>query len=140
MAKGAFKDGIVSPLNGKSGGSVSQRSTANTGFGKAGMRIAPYKPQGGSYRSDTVAAPNAKAYNSMDIRGVTGFDGPKAQPMYPGLPSALGKTTRQYGTGLIKEESGDKGKGLINQYSVGIPGNKQPAQAANNLGKPGGGG
>ena len=122
-------------LNGKSGGSINRKSSANTGFGKSGMPVAAYKPQPFNHRSDAVATPHN--YSGVDIRGVSGFPSAQTQYMYTGKPSNPGKTMQQYGTGLIKEESGDKGKGFTNQYAVAVTGEKQTAPM---IGRPGGGG
>lgn len=99
---------------------VAQRSTANAGQGaKAGMRAAPYKPTAKLGGSDAVGKP--VNYSNVPMSGV-GKTNPKAQPMFPGKPSKLGKTTDQYGTGLLQ----GKAPGYQNRFSDDTRGSGRP--------------
>ena len=86
------------------------KATANAGQGaKQGMTAAVYKPTAKTAGSDRVAKPGS--YKGVDIRGVKAT-GPKSQPMYTKKPSAPGKTTTQYGSGLLQ----GKAKGFQNEF------------------------
>src|SRR5690348_16453898 len=87
------------------------KATANAGAGaKQGMAPAPYKPTAKTAGSDRVAKP--ASYKGVDIRGVKAT-GPKSQPMYPGKPSKAGKTSTQYGSGILQ---GKGAKGFQNEF------------------------
>lgn len=87
------------------------KATSNAGQGaKAGMTAAVYKPTAKTTGSDRVAKP--VSLKGVDIRGVKAT-GPKANPMYPGKPSSPGKTTKQYGSGLLQ---GKAPKGFQNEF------------------------
>lgn len=93
------------------GNKPAQKSTANVGFGKAGLAPGPVRPTVGLLDPAKPAS-----YAGVDIRGVKAGS-PKAQPMYTGQPSRPGKMTDQYGTGLVPNAK-ELGKGYQDQAAA----------------------